>query len=218
MAVAVYQTQDAGVNWTRVYTNDPGQPGAGESLALGGLKNGISPVSMQQAWIGGVTYRPGTLYLYETRDGGHSWHPSSITAPAGYQLAELETTGPEFINARTAHLPVHLSSPNGVMLAVYTTRDGGATWLLPTAYVAQGGPIDFISEETGFTWNGTDFYVTNDSAKSWETITPDVDFTGSFAGMDFVDAHVGFLLSDRGNGRIQLYKTLDAGATWNTVK
>ena len=69
--------------------------------------------------------RPGTVYLFQTKDGGHSWEKSQIAAPAGYEQAELETTGPIFLSTSTAYLPVHVSSQNGILLAVYVTHDGG---------------------------------------------------------------------------------------------
>jgi photosystem II stability/assembly factor-like uncharacterized protein len=82
-----------------------------------------------RAWIGGVVYEPGRIYLYQTTDGGSTWAASPVTAPDGYELSELETTGPIFVTSQTAYLPVHMSSQKGVMLAVYVSRDGGASWL-----------------------------------------------------------------------------------------
>jgi photosystem II stability/assembly factor-like uncharacterized protein len=217
MAVAIHQTEDAGATWVETYHNDPSRPGAGNSLPLGGLKNGISPISMQRAWIGGVIYRPGALYLYETSDGGRSWTSAPASAPTGYEKAELETVGPLFTSPQIAYLPVHLSTRNGVLLAVYVSRDGGASWLVGPAFVPQGGLIDFVSETTGFVWNGSQFFATEDSAQSWTATTPDIDFTDSYGGMDFVNARTGFVLSNRGNGRTLLHKTVDAGRTWDIV-
>ena len=217
MAVAIYQTDDAGATWTRTYINDPNQPGSGDSLPLGGLKNGITPASMQRAWIGGVVYEPGRFYLYQTADSGRTWTPSPLTAPEGYELAELQTPGPIFVNPQVAVLPVHLSSQYGVMLAVYVSRDGGDKWLLSPQFIPQGGSIDFVSPEIGFAWNGRSFYVTHDAAQTWAVISPDMDFTDSLAGIDFVTEQVGFVLSDQGDRGKRLYVTRDAGATWDIV-
>src|SRR4030095_9692227 len=65
-AVAVYQTPDGGANWLLTYTNDPTQPGAGDSLPLGGLKSGLEALTLQNAWVTGVIYADGTIYLYRT--------------------------------------------------------------------------------------------------------------------------------------------------------
>jgi photosystem II stability/assembly factor-like uncharacterized protein len=44
-----------------------------------------------------------------------------------------------------------------------------------------------------------------------------VDFTDSFAGMDFVSPEVGFVLTDQSDRGRRLYVTRDAGRTWNIV-
>jgi photosystem II stability/assembly factor-like uncharacterized protein len=217
MAVSIFQTSDAGASWIQTFTDDPTKTGASESLPLGGLKNGIWATSMQAAWIGGVTYAPGTVYLFETKDSGRSWEKSRIAAPTGYEQAELETTGPVFLSTSTAYLPVHIASQNGVLLAVYVTHDGGDNWLQSPAYVPQGGVSEFLSETAGFAWNGSSFYVTNDSAQTWTAVTPDVTFSDGFAGMDFVSPRIGYVLFDDGAGNRQLYKTFDGGQTWNTL-
>jgi photosystem II stability/assembly factor-like uncharacterized protein len=217
MAVAIYRTEDGGASWVQAYSNDPTLTGAGNSLPLGGLKDGITPISTREAWIGGVVYKPGTIYLYQTGDGGSSWTASPVAAPKGYEQAELETVGPWFVNSKVAFLPVHISSSNGVMLVVYVSRDGGGSWLASPGFIPQGGAIDFVNETTGFVWNGNQFFTTRDSAQTWAAITPDVDFTDSYAGMDFVDAKNGFVLSNPGTGRTYLYRTSDSGSTWDVV-
>jgi photosystem II stability/assembly factor-like uncharacterized protein len=217
MAVGVFQTQDSGASWNQEYINDPNQPGAGESLPLGGLKNGIAPIDALRAWIGGVTYEPGRIYLYQTADGGRTWTPSPVEAPSDYMEAELQTAGPYFVDPEVAFLPVHISHQYGVMLAVYRSADGGSSWRLTPQYIPQGGSIDFVSREAGFVWNGHNFYVTLDAAQSWTSVTPDVDFTDSFAGMDFVSPQVGFVLSDQGDRGQRVYVTRDAARTWDVT-
>ena len=217
MAVSVFQTADAGASWTQTFTDDPTQSGADQSLPLGGLKDGITAISMQAAWIGGVTYAPGTVYLFQTKNGGHSWEKSRVAAPAGYEQAELETTGPTFLTADTGYLPVHLSSQNGILLAIYVTHDGGNSWVQSPTYVPKGGVSDFYSETAGFAWNGTSFYASSDSAQNWTTVDPDVAFSAGFSGMDFVSPRVGFVLFDDGAGNRYVYKSVDGGATWNIL-
>src|SRR5271157_2851376 len=58
-AVAIFQTTDGGQTWKQTYINDPTQPNAGTTLPFGGLKDGITPIDMKNAWVGGITYTPG---------------------------------------------------------------------------------------------------------------------------------------------------------------
>ncbi len=218
MGVSIFQTGDGGSTWTQSYSNDPNQQNAGDSLPLGGLKDGISPVDMHVAWIGGVIYTPGTIYLYRTKDGGVSWEPAPVKIPDGYDQAEFETLGPRFPTINSAYLPVTISSQNGVMLAVYASRDGGISWLLTPTMIPQGGSMDFVSAQDGFVWNGSNFYVTHDGAQTWTSISPDVAFGDSFSGMDFVTRTTGFVLTSDASGARGLYKTTDGGSTWNVLE
>ena len=217
MGVAIYQSNDGGSTWTQNYTNDPNQQGAGDSLPLGGLKDGLTPIDMLTGWVGGVTYTPGVIYLYQSQDSGKSWKLIPITAPAGYDQAQLETLGPTFVVPGTAYLPVTVSSQNGELEAVYVSHDGGTSWVLTPTLIPFGGKMDFVSELDGFIWNGTDFYVTHDGAKTWTTITPDVAFGDNFSGMDFVSSTTGFVLTNDASDVRGLYKTTDGGATWNIL-
>ncbi len=218
MGVAIFHTNDGGSTWSRSYTNDPNDPNAGDSLPLGGLKDGLSPVDAQTAWVGGVIYTPGTIYLYRTKDGGASWEAVHVKPPDGYDQADFETRGPLFTSSSIAYLPVTVSSQNGVMLAIYVSRDGGTSWLQTPTFIPQGGAMDFVSPQDGFVWNGSSFYVTHDGAQTWTTVAPDVTFGDTFSGMDFVTTETGFVLTSDVNGGRGLYKTTDGGATWNVLQ
>ncbi len=214
MGVSIFQTSDGGQHWTQTYTNDPNQPAAGDSLPLGGLKDGLTALDTQTAWIGGITYAPGRIYLYRSNDGGRSWMPGVLQTPPGSAEAEFETRGPIFVSPSDAYLPVQMASQNGVQLIIYVSHDRGETWSLAPQIIPQGGSLDFVSPTDGFVWNGTDFYVTHDGAQTWERVSPDVAFGEEFAGMDFVSPTVGFVLTNDVTGTRKLYKTSDGGATW----
>ena len=216
-AVAVFQTTDGGTIWTQTYTNDPNLPDAGDSLPLGGLKADLVPLSMQTAWVGGVTYSPGTVYLYRTDDGGHTWSPVSLELPAGAENYELgiDKDQMRFVSADDGFLVVRMSG-DSTQTAVYVTNDGGESWTLTPTLIPEAGASDFLSAEEAIIYNGEQFYVTRDRARTWTTVSPDIVFGDSFATMDFVNPNSGWIITAAGDTR-SLYRTHDGGATWLPV-
>ena len=215
-AVAVFQTTNGGATWKQTYINDPNQPGAATTLPLGGLKDGVTPIDMNNAWVGGITYAPGVIYLYQTQDGGKTWKLQPVQIPSGYDQAQFETTGPQFVSAQDAFMAVHTTNQYGTVMAVYYSHDGGSNWALTPLMIPNGGTMNFASAMDGFVWNGTEFYVTHDGAKTWTTVSPGVAFGDNFAGMDFVSTTTGFVLTND-TQTVILYKTTDGGATWTAI-
>lgn len=217
-AVAVFQTTDGGTTWNQTYTNDPNQPGAGDSLPLGGLKSVLVPLNMRTAWVGGVVYSPGTIYLFRTDDGGHSWTPVNLELPAGTENSELgiDESQMEFVSARDGYLVVRISG-DSTQTAVYITNDGGNTWTLTPTIIPNAGTSDFLSAEEAVLYNGEQFYVTHDAARTWSTVSPDIVFGDSFGTMDFVDTNNGWIITVDPQNHRSLYRTTDGGATWLPV-
>ena len=216
-AVAVFQTDDSGETWTRTYTNDPNDPEAADSLPLGGLKSDLVPINMQTAWVGGVIYSPGTAYLFRTDDGGQTWAPVSLELPAGAEEFELGIDRDQlhFVSASDGYLIVRMSG-DSTQTAVYVTSDGGDTWTLMPTLIPNAGQSDFLSAEEGIIYNGEQFYVTRDAARTWATVTPDIVFGDSFALMDFVNPDSGWVVSVVEDHH-SLYRTHDGGRTWLPV-
>jgi photosystem II stability/assembly factor-like uncharacterized protein len=216
-AVAVFQTGDGGATWVQTYTNDPNIPESGDSLPLGGLKADLVPLNMQTAWVGGVIYSPGTAYLYRTEDGGRNWSPVVLELPAGTENFELaiEEDHIRFVSAEAGFLVLRMSGES-MQTAVYTTTDGGNTWMLMPTLIPDGGMADFLSAEEMIIYNGEQFYVTRDAAKTWTTVSPDIVFGDSFGTMDFVNPNAGWVVTVADNQR-SLYRTNDGGTTWLPV-
>jgi photosystem II stability/assembly factor-like uncharacterized protein len=216
--VAVFQTSDSGETWTRTYTNDPNLPDAGDSLPLGGLKSELVPRDMQTAWVGGVIYSPGSLYLYRTDNAGRTWTPIVLDLPDGAENAELsiDLGQMQFISADHGFLVVRLSGDT-MQTAVYITEDGGDTWTLTPTLIPEAGESDFISPEEAVIYNGEQLYVTRDAARTWTKVTPNIVFGDSFVTMNFVNLNTGWIVTIDPDEHRALYRTQDGGATWSPV-
>lgn len=216
-AVAVYQTTDGGTTWNQSFVNDPNNSNAGDSLPLGGLKFGITPLNITSAWVYGTIYAPGTAYLYRTDDSGHLWKQASVSLPEGADAAELSIEQVKFVTPTDGFLVMRMTS-DSVNLAVYVSNDGGNTWSLTPTLIPVGGPADFLSVEEAVIYNGSQFYVTRDAARTWSIIPPDVNFSDTFAVMDFVDPNTGWVITmDPTTGHRSLYRTGDGGAIWSPI-
>jgi len=216
-AVAVYQTTDGGANWKQTYINDPNDPSAKDSLPLGGIKSGLVPLNMQTAWVTGVTYSSGSVYLYRTDDAGANWAlVTSLPLPPGAESAELGSEQMRFITAEDAFMTVHVAGAD-FKTAVYVSNDAGNTWSLTPTLIPNGRAADFVSATDMVIYNGEQFYVTHDAAHTWSIMPPDVAFGETFVMMDFVNAFSGWVITlDSANHRA-LYRTTDGGATWSPV-
>ena len=217
-AVAVYHTTDGGANWNLAFTNDPNQAKAGDSLPLGGLKSGIAPLDTQTAWVYGVVYAPGTVYLFRTEDGGENWSAvTSVPLPEGAENAELSIDRLEFLTSTDAVMTMRVTSDES-KLAVYTSNDSGDTWSLTPSLIPDGGSADFLSATEVVIYNGEQFYFTRDAAQTWNMISPDIVFGDTFAMMDFVNTSSGWVLTlDPTSQHPTLYRTTDGGSTWSPV-
>jgi len=217
-AVAVFQTKDGGATWAQTYSNDPNSPDAGDSLPLGGIKSDLVPLNMQTAWVSGVIYSPGTAYFYRTDDSGHTWSQVNLKLPPGAENFELsiDKDQMQFLTATDGFLAVRLAG-EATQTAVYTTNNAGNSWTLTPTLIPNAGASDFLSAQEAIIYNGEQFYVTRDAASTWTTVSPDIVFGDSFAGMDFVNPNTGWIITLDPDNHRSLLRTSDGGATWSPV-
>jgi len=215
--VAVYQTTDGGTTWKQTYTNDPNQPHAKNSLPLSGIKSGLTPLNMQTAWVSGVVYSDGTVYLYRTDDGGTSWSQiTTLSLPPVAQNTQVSFDPVKFVSAQNAFVTVRIPSDQ-TQMAVFTSNDAGNSWAFTPTLIPEGGSADFLSATEAIIYNGKQFYITRDTAQTWSTITPDVAFSDTFTMMDFVNTSTGWVITLDANGHRSLYRTTDGSATWSNI-
>jgi len=213
MGVSIYKTDDGGATWKQTYTNDPNLENASDSLPLGGIKNNLTPLDEQTAWVGGVIYAPETFYLYKTDNGGQTWSPQTLPAAPGMQDMDVAIDkGPVFTSLSDGILPVRFMGET-YRTGFYATNDGGENWEF-VSFMPGAGVVDFVSPSEGFFWTGDQFFTTLDGAHTWSSINSDVLFGESFAGMDFVNTRTGWVWTYDQTGQYSLYKTTDGGVSW----
>lgn len=214
MAVGIYQTTDGGTNWTRTFTNDPNDEGASDTLPLGGIKQLFVPLNMDTAWIGGVVYETGTVYLYRTDEGGNFWYKINLELPEEANNGELSVLQVKLISDTQGFLAVRFSTTDKTEILLFFTNDAGTTWTLAPQRLTGSGFVDAPSATEVVYYSDGQFQVTTDAANTFETIEPDTSFGDSVLAMSFVSASTGWVLTFDDNGHRSLYRTTDGSKTW----
>jgi photosystem II stability/assembly factor-like uncharacterized protein len=96
----------------------------------------------------------------------------------------------------------------------YTTNDGGQTWDPAPASLPNSGKLEIPSTKEMIFYYDNHFYVTNDAAKTFETISPNIAFGESLTDMSFVNTSTGWVITTSPTNQRTLYKTTDGGLTW----
>jgi photosystem II stability/assembly factor-like uncharacterized protein len=215
MAVSVFQTNDGGQTWNRTYTNDPNLESAGDTLPLGGLKFLIAPLNMEIAWVGGVVYSPGSVYLFRTDDAGATWFNINLILPEEAALSEIAVESLHFTSASQGFLVLRMTSENPKTL-IFVTEDGGNTWQpLPETF-PRASRLETPSAQEIVFYTGDQFYVTKDAGQTFEVIDPDIQFD-EIIDMSFANASTGWVIAPNTTGTNALYKTTDGGQTWFAI-
>jgi photosystem II stability/assembly factor-like uncharacterized protein len=214
MAISVFQTNDGGATWTRTYTNDPNIDGAGDTLPRSGIKQFIAPISMNTAWIGGVVYAPGSVYLFRTDDGGKTWFHINLPLSEEAKSSDLGIFEVKFVSLSQGFVSLHVMSTDGYKTLIYATEDGGNTWTQAPAELAVTGILDIVSAQEMVLYSSNQFYVTRDAAKTWSIVAPDVAFGDFVSSMSFANSNTGWVITTDLANHHSLYKTTDGGSTW----
>jgi photosystem II stability/assembly factor-like uncharacterized protein len=207
--VRLYQTTDGGVNWTQVYTNMPADSGLGDSLPYSGLKTGLTPINMQEAWVSGRSLTVGDFFLYHTIDGGRTWSPSDYKL--FFTEERFHVHPPEFFDSKNGILPFEAGS-EGASLYFSRTADGGKTWTTGAA-VSGTSFFSVVSPNDIFAWPDQ-FLVSHDSGQTWTRVVPNVDLLIGMIQFQFVDTQTGWVVTKDANNKTLLYKSVDGGHTW----
>lgn len=117
---------------------------------------------------------------------------------------------------------------SGAGNAVLRTADDGATWQkLAPPVDAQATPLDFrdidaIDANTAYLLSigpstASRIFKTTDGGAHWTQQYVNPDEKGFLDAMTFWDADSGLVIGDSIDGRLQILRTGDGGATWNKI-
>jgi len=176
---------------------------------------------------GGLEKPPGAVHVRQSTDQGQHWSESTLPLPSGYEDALVVALPLTFQGDGHGYLPVRLLKYNANgkaydAVAIYTTSDGGTTWSLPIKILSNAEPFMLNFNELDVeVLCGDDLCVSHDGAQTWETITPNVDFsyadTHYVSGMTFPTPLNGWVILWESPATYKVYRTDDGGATWTLL-
>jgi len=176
----------------------------------------------------------GKLSLAFSTDQGQTWKKSDLTFPdEKYATSLVAPQAPVFFNEKDGVLPFGLvgSNPDGSqgtnVLGVYTTSDGGKTWLTnPDVLEDAGKPgvsLQVLSPQEIISACGKGLCVTQDSGRTWQKIESNLSFNYDsdtlpyVTQFHFINDQVGWAHTDQG-GQPGLWRTLDGGKNWKEIQ
>src|SRR5690606_30060923 len=177
----VLRTDDSGNTWTELWT---------------GEDQGLEAMSFPSQWTG---YVGGwNQYFAKTTDSGSTW-VQQTPIPDAYIY-----TGIEFKDELNGVVTAQTSTG----MAVYTTNDGGATWIEGSGLAAIPYKLTYVEGDTYFlVTNAGQIQKSTDNGATWTTVftTPGNEL---LVGIAFNDSMNGIATADS-----DVYRTTDGGAT-----
>ena len=227
----LYQTVDGAATWSRVAALPQASPMSYVS-GVGDYRVTFSSQSdgSLMGWYVGATQ------LYNSKDGGHSWSPVALSAPAAVPGWTSTPTQPAF-SGPDGVLPVAYHDPKGADNAtanhiyLYASHDGGATWGDPRSAPAGFAPVgDILSIsilDPQHIWLDSMSFTAGDNVQANPAVarTSDGGLTWTVAKntprilqMTFADATHGYAEDVSGTHNFNgILITTDGGATWQRV-
>jgi photosystem II stability/assembly factor-like uncharacterized protein len=212
----LFRTTNAGSSWTSIPI-----PFGGGSISFSDANTGWAMVGL------GAGMSHMAVAIYRSSDGGNTWSLVFTDDPNATGTSDtLPFAGDK--NGLTAHDTIHGwvtgSEPVGNYIYVFSSQDGGYTWMeqnpaLPPGYadaMTNAFPPLFFSSTEGVLPVGvysntsvTVLYLSHDGGQTWNPTQP-VPITGQFS----IPTKMDFFVWD---GSKVLYASHDGGASWATI-
>lgn len=189
-------TEDAGASWTE---RPLGSDHSVNDIYLVSKDNGF-------ALAGGS--------IFETSDGGRSWHETHKFLPAEFDGATPELYSLRFNGKKRGWVVGSASRGDIIVNSILAlTRDGGATWQVLHAPTNQELiHIDFVDEKRGWIVGaGGAILHTEDAGESWRRQNSETSAT--LYHVDFRNAKQGWVVGERGI----ILRTEDGGQSWSKI-
>jgi photosystem II stability/assembly factor-like uncharacterized protein len=224
----IYRTQDGGQHWQLMLE----QPGT--------YFRAIGMVDAQHGYAGniGTDYFPGvtdTNPLYETQDGGTSWHVvKDLPGAAVKGICAIDILKARFINAgvRDERTIIHAGGRVGSPAYLLRSIDGGKSWtnIDMSPWVAMIVDVKFFDAMNGVVFAGSDANIdkshalivtTHDGGQTWtkayESTRPgELTWKGAFPSREVGYATIQSY-ADPASAQRWVAKTTDGGKSWQEL-
>lgn len=227
-----------GANGTIVHTADGGQSWTQQAVETTSGFTGVAFADANHGWA--VTTTPTTYddffeeytdwdaALWHTNDGGQSWQQQTLPDEASilHDVDVVDAQTAWAVGAKRAGVDDFGDTEHAGV--IYHSADGGATW---TEQYSPAGvtltAVDFVDTLHGWavgfpTSSGDDqraVFHTTDGGQSW-TIQEPGDMFSPLWDVQFIDQKRGYIVGANyiGAWGPPVFRTFDAGATWEPVK
>jgi hypothetical protein len=213
--VTIYETTTGGGRWSVISRSNPlvGGPGIPGGTpggpSVGGYKTGLTVSRSEPSAVLWLTGQSAGAPFLARSIGGRHW--TNLVLPTPLPPEGGGASSPVFSSASSGALSAWYGGPNATTVtAVYSTANGGTTWV--EHQLPSGKPVlaDVVSSTTWFAASGRTLYRTINGGVSWSRIAASVTF-GSYDGgtLDFVNTVDGWTILGA-----QVWHTTDGGHIW----
>ena len=153
--------------------------------------------------------------IFETSDGGHTWHEAHKFAPADFDGATPELYSLRFNGKKRGWVVGSASRGDIVVNSILAiTRDSGETWqVLQVPTKQELIHIDFVDDRHGWVVGaGGAILHTDDAGETW--VRQNSETKGTLYHIDFRNEKQGWAVGERGT----ILRTEDGGQTWRAVE